>query len=200
MKSTDNKIIVSANCIAPIQNLHKIAHKTINEFVFGRNFLNNLVDIDSSGRMYPMKDELCSNNNPSNIPISGAFDFEAALPSVIHEWIWLVLRHRKMPSDYIRLFQGVYKNARAIYAHNGIIINLLMFFSGVFQGCPGSKLLFNNAIDPFLTSFDKILRSENAGIARICADNKRITLSRLKHLLRIYILYIVIANHLAAWF
>ena len=72
-----------------------------------------------------MKYELCSNNNPSNTFIAGAFDFEAAFPSVIHDWIWLVLRHRKMLPDYIRLFQSVYKQAMATFAHNGVIIILL---------------------------------------------------------------------------
>ncbi len=80
MKNTDNEIIVSATCIALTQNVHNIIHKTQKGFVSGRDFLNNLVDIDSSGRTDSMSYDLCSNNNPSNIPISGAFDFEAAFP------------------------------------------------------------------------------------------------------------------------
>ena len=70
----------------------------------GRNFLNNILDLDSAARIFSMVFEsMCSNMNPSNIPILGAYDFEAAFPSVIHEWIWLVLKFRKLPENYILL-------------------------------------------------------------------------------------------------
>ena len=106
-----------------------------------------------------------------DLPIAGAFDFEPAFPSVIHEWIWLVLQHRKMLPDYIRVFQSLYKNATASFEHNGVSHVFIHFLSGVLQGCPASAFLFNNAIDPFLASFDNILRNKHAGIVRTCADN-----------------------------
>ena len=62
-------------------------------------------------------------------------------------------------------------------------------FSGVLQGCPASAFLFNNAIDPFLTNFDNILREHNAGIVRACADDIGITLKRLKRLQLIHPIY-----------
>ena len=116
--------------------------------------------------------------SPEDSPIAGAYDFEAALPSVIHEWNWLVLHHRKMPADYSRVFQSLYTNAMATYEHNCDIFVLIRFLSGVLQGCPASALLFNNAIDPFLASFDKALRSRNAGIVRACADDTGIVLKQ----------------------
>ena len=54
------------------------------------------------------------------------------------------------------------------------------------QGCPASAFLFNNAIGTFLASFDKALRSRNAGIVRACADDIGIVLKQLKHLKIIY--------------
>ena len=54
MKNTDNKSIASANCIALHLDFTKITHKTQNGFTQGRNFLNNLVDVDSASRMYSM--------------------------------------------------------------------------------------------------------------------------------------------------
>ncbi len=76
---------------------------------------------------------------------------------------------------------------------------LFMWFHMIFIWCgwlvywianlSTSLFLFNNATDPFLTSFDNILRSKNAGIVRACADDIGITLSRLKHLLLIYVIY-----------
>ncbi len=131
----------------------------------------------------------CHSSNPSNIPIAGAFDFEAAFPSVIHEWIWMVLQHRKMPLHFIRLFRSVHKNARAIYTQKGNTNTLINLFSGVLQGCPASAFLFNNAPDPFLTNFDNVLRANKAGIVRACADDIGISLRRLKYLQLTYPIY-----------
>ena len=131
----------------------------------------------------------CPNSNPKNIPIAGAFDFEAAFPSVIHAWIWTVLHHRKMPLHFIRLFQSISKNARAIYTHKGKNHTLIIFLSGVLQGCPASAFLFNNALDPFLTNFDNILRAYDAGIVRACADDIGISIRKLQHLHLIYPIY-----------
>ena len=57
------------------------------------------------------------------------------------------------------------------------------------QGCPASAFLFNNALDPFLTNFDNVLRAHKAGIVRACADDIGISLRRLKHLQLIYPIY-----------
>ena len=121
MKNCDNKIIASANCIALNPDFTRITHKTQNGFTQGRKFLNNLVDVDSASRMYSMLYDHLDSTSPEDIPIAGAYDFEAAFPSVIHEWIWLVLHRRKMPPDYIRVFQSLYKNAMAAYEHNANI-------------------------------------------------------------------------------
>ena len=98
----------------------------------------------------------CLNSNPKNIPIAGAFDFEAAFPSVIHAWIWMVLHHRKMPLHFISLFRSIYKNARAIYTRKGNNKHSNYFFSSVLRCCPASAFVFSNALDPFLTNSDII--------------------------------------------
>ena len=95
LKNTDNKIIVASNVRMLEPQYQKITHFTQNGFVKLRNFLRNLLDLDSAARIFSMIFmSACSNpHNPSNIPILGAFDFEAAFPSVIHCWTWLVLKH-----------------------------------------------------------------------------------------------------------
>ena len=121
MKNTFNEVIVDANCKSLNSEFSEITHHTQGGFVGGRNFLKNPVDIDASGRIYSCAYEgLVNSFNPSNIPISGAFDFEAAFPSVIHLWIWVVLHHRQMPGRFINLFEVIYKDAKAEYTHNGI--------------------------------------------------------------------------------
>ena len=134
-ENTDNKIIASANCIALNPDFIKITHKTQNGFTQGRNFLNNLVDVDSARHMHSMLYDDLKSTSPEDIPIAGAYDLEAAFPSVIHDWIWLVLHHRKMLPDYIRVFPSLSKNAFATYEHNGGIYVFIRFLSGARMPC-----------------------------------------------------------------
>ena len=100
-----------------------------------------------------------------------------------------MLHHRQTLPDYIKLFQSMYQNASATLEHDGASRILIHLLSGVLQGCPASAFLFNNAIDPFLASFDNILRKKHAGIVRACADDKGIVLQQLRHLSLIYPTY-----------
>ena len=125
--------------------------------------LKNILDIDSAGRIFSTKFSGATPKNQElvrNIPVSGAFDFSAAFPSVIHWWIWLVLKHKKLQQSFINLFQAIYKNAFAIYKEGKNIHKIIHFLSGVLQGCPGSSVLFNNALDPFLYDFFRALNGD----------------------------------------
>ena len=183
MKNSDNKLIVATNVKTLEPQYKLITSKCQNGFVAGKNFLNNLLDLDSAGRIYSMKyHSECTNLNPSNIPTLATYDYEAAFPNLIQKWIWLVLKHRKLPEDFIRLFQGIYHMASGVIKHNNKWICILLYLSGVLQGCPGSAFLFNNSLDPFLALMDKRLREGDNGIVRACADDIGACLSRLKHL------------------
>ena len=59
---------------------------------------------------------------------------------------------------------------------------IILYLSGVLQGCPGSAFLFNNSLDPFLFLMFTRLREGNKGIVRACADDIGACLARLKHL------------------
>ena len=92
------------------------------------------------------------------------FDFAAAFPSVSHQWIWKVLHWRRMPRDFINLFKSVYANACAVSSCGDVTAPLIRFESGVLQGCPGSSILFNFALDPFLAHLHVLLRQSGGGI------------------------------------
>ena len=87
-------------------------------------------------------------------------DFMAAFPSVIHRWIWLVLKFRKLPASFITLFKCMYHGASASITHAGVKYKIIDFFSGVLQGCPASAALFDNAIGPSLFDFNKRLEND----------------------------------------
>jgi len=109
MKNIFNKVIMAANCNAINSEYTQIAHDAQNGFTGGRNFLKNIVANDSAGRMYSCAYEGSKKPFlvPSTIPISAAFDFLAAFPSVIHDWIWAVLTHRKLPIHFINFSRPI---------------------------------------------------------------------------------------------
>ena len=93
-----------------------------------------------------------------------------------------IMRHRRLPEHFINFFKANYADAKAVYDHNGVLHVLVHFLSGVLQGCPGSAMMFNNALDPFLAMFHNAPRADKIGIIRACADDIGITLTMLKHL------------------
>jgi len=84
---------------------------------------------------------------------------------------------------------AIYKDANAVLEHERETIVIIRFLSGVLQGCPASGWLFNNALDPFLVLFSRVLENGRKGIFRACADDLSFSLSRLKHLNLIYPIY-----------
>ncbi len=113
------------------------------------------------------------------IPILPLFDFMAAFPSVIHEWIFLCLRHRGFPIGFINFILAIYHQASAFAFINGRLQFLFPFLSGVLQGCPASAFLFNSSLDPFLNHFSEIVRTRS-GILRVCADDVGAALRTLR--------------------
>ena len=198
-KNTDNKTIVLANVIALEPQYREITHRAQNGFVSGRNFLNNLVDVDAAARIYSIKHTGAVpeiGKLVKNTPIISSNDFGAAFPSTFHQWIWLVLAHRKLPPRFVKFFQAIYRNAAAVTVHNGVPIILIRFLSGVLQGCPASAMLFNLALDPFLAAFERALDFGNKGIVRACADDVSFALCRLAHLPLLFPIFSA-AEHLA---
>ena len=193
-KNCDNKMIMSANTKACESQFKSITHKTQNGFVGGRNFLNNVVDMDAAGRIYSTKFFGSSEHIRSfvkNIPVFIPCDFSAAFPSIIQAWVWLVMEYRKLPRSFITLMKAMYKNARAIFVHEGSIFIIIQFLSGVLQGCPASGWLFDSAIDPFLACFHNKLEEGRKGIVRACADDLSFALSRMKHLTILFPIYLM---------
>ena len=124
----------------------------------------------------------CLNSNPKNIPLEPSTSRLHFHPLSMLGFGWYCTIEKCLCIYFIRLFRSIYKKARAIHTHKGKHHILINFLSGVLQGCPASAFLFNNALDPFLTSFDKILRDNDAGIVRACADDMGISLRKLKHM------------------
>ena len=145
-------------------------------FITGRQFTNNIVDLDTTSRTF-------SNTEPvSNIPVMCTFDFAAAFPSVIHSWILRILNASRFPEGFCNLVGGIYHLCRSSVRVGNVVSHLCHIDSGVLQGCPLSGSLFVIASDPFLNMMTATIEAKNRGIIRACADDIGAVLRKLSHL------------------
>jgi len=114
------------------------------------------------------------------------FDFATAFPSIVHEWIFLVLEARGLPKGLIDFFQCVYFLNCALTSIGNSDTFLLWYFSGVLQGCPGSAFIFNVILDPLLAAFAQVISLPGRGIVRACADDIGAALTTYKSLAHMF--------------
>ena len=81
LNNSDNKVVVIANVKQLTQSYNQITHKFQNVFYEREELLNNIVDMDTSGKIYSMFYQLkCKDMGTSCIPVMPAFDFLVAFP------------------------------------------------------------------------------------------------------------------------
>ena len=73
----------------------------------GRNFLNNVTLLDTTARGYSV-------TGPELRPIIALFDFIAAFPSVLHQWLFLVLTVCDLPTGMIHMCESMYWLAQGV--------------------------------------------------------------------------------------
>ena len=117
--------------------------------------------------------------------VKAFFDFKAAFPSIIHKWIFRCLRARGIPEWLCKFFECIYWMNGAFGRSHGAKVFLFWYLSGVLQGCPGSGLLFNIAIDPFLFNFEEVIPMRQRGLVRACADDIGAVLKKLSGLVHL---------------
>ena len=77
-------------------------------------------------------------------------DFEAAFPSLSHDFMWKVLEHFQLPPGLIHAIQSLYQGNQHYIKAKGGIYKAFTATGGVRQGCPLSPLLFAIVADVLL--------------------------------------------------
>ena len=84
-------------------------------------------------------------------------DFAGAFNSLLHGYLWEVLRRYGLDENIIELLRSMYTGASTTIRLNGVLGPLVRLSRGVRQGCPLSMLLFNIAVSPLIKVLNKRL-------------------------------------------
>lgn len=102
-------------------------------------------------------------------------DIVAAFPSVKRPWGRAVLRRQGMPKAAIRVVDAT-NDGMTVLLRQGGVHELGEVTSGIAQGCPLAGVLFVSAMDPVGRRLHGALRTERAGMSRLCADDTAVIL------------------------
>ena len=180
MKNSDNKTVGSVfnDKMKPV--LSKQLCKLQRGFVPGEQLIENVLDLDTASRIHGMQ------SSAALKPILALWDFAAAFPSVLHAWIFMVIRAYEFPGGAQNLINAMYFMNHTYLNLESATVFLFVFLSGVLQGCPLSGMLFDVALDPFLRWFDAAVRPDFDGVIRACADDIGGSLARLEVLKSVF--------------
>ena len=77
-------------------------HECQRGFVHGRQLVRNVVDLDTHARIFSMS------ATKEHLPALAFWDFAAAFPSVIHEFLFLAIAFFGLPEGFCNLIEGIY--------------------------------------------------------------------------------------------
>lgn len=174
LKNADNKII----CAAVNNRIrHKISESACwiqRGFIAGRHFVRNIVELDDFLRKISMQAV------PGELPRLAFFDVSTAFASVIHSWIFLLLRRAGWPVGLVNLIEGTYHNCHACVSLGGASAFMCEVRSGVLQGCPLSGSIPALAVEPLLNMFLTRFVEPALGHVLACADDVGAVVKRLE--------------------
>ena len=149
-------------------------------FCKGRQLSLNAVDLDTFMRAFNvMFQGPWEIPNLDNFPLVALFDFCNAFPTMLHQWLFLVLKGLRLPPKYRWLIHWLYQ--RIITYASGVGDGSLLFaiLRGVKTGCPLSSILFLLGVNPIVELFIIISDGPKLSVTRVCADDFG---SSIKHL------------------
>ena len=171
-KNFDSKLI--SGCIGHVITPATLAITPVCQrgFCRGRQFALNVVDLDAYMRVY----NACFDfdqvlENIKNIPCTPLYDFCNAFPTLLHAWLFLVLKIYGLPTHLWWAINWLYTNVTAYSSGTGSGEFLFDVNGGVKTGCPLSSLLFLLGLNPIADLFNVLSDGPKLSVTRICADD-----------------------------
>ena len=183
--NTDSKIIAGAVASALTPATLAVTPTIQRGFCRGRQLSLNVVDLDSYMRaFYVCFPGPWNISNLKNLPVSALYDFCNAFPTIIHEWLFIVLIGLQVPVEFRWVIWWMYSLVTAYSSGTGDGSLLCFILSGVKTGCPASSILFLLGINPIVDMFIYLSDGPKLSATRVCADDFGSALKRLHTLKR----------------
>ena len=115
--------------------------------------------------------ECAFSGNICDIPAAMLHDFCNAFPTLLHEWVWLVLNVLKIPKMLLRVIECLYTSINAFSSGCGDGSFLFQVLGGAKTGCPLSSILFLLCCNPFIDLVLRLSDGPKLSVTRICADD-----------------------------
>ena len=165
--NSDNRLLAAAVRFCVEEPLSTMITVDQQGFVPGRSMLSNVVDIDEIMMLTALSQPRGS---------AGFFDFQAAFPSVAHDFLMAALRAAGLPGWLTRFVEYLYEHNNCKMVVGGKLHTGFSSHAGIRQGCPLSPILFAVAVDVLL----RRLRAKVPGVElRAFADDVAAVVSDL---------------------
>ena len=153
-------------------------------FCKGRQLSLNIVDVDFFMRVFNSEfDASCiSSATIGDIPVCVLYDFCNAFPTILHKFLFLVLKMLSVPARYRNAIFNLYSKITAYSSGIGNGKFLFYVLCGVKTGCPLSSILFLLCVNPFIDLFRWLSDNPGFSLTRICADDFGSALKQLESL------------------
>jgi len=149
-------------------------------FCRGRQMSLNVVDLDSFMRAFNVIfDGPWDHSNLNNFPLVALYDFCNAFPTLLHQWLFEVIKRLRFPPKYRWLIHWLYQRITTYSSGAGDGSLLFAILRGVKTGCPLSSILFLLGVNPIVELFINLSDKQNLSVTRVCADDFG---SSIKHL------------------
>ena len=109
----DGKLIASGIASQLAEATFSLTPAAQRGFCRGRQLALNVVDLDAYTRAFNAMaglafDSVAEIGNIGNLPATALYDFCNAFPTLLHEWMWLVLNVLDMPTDIRNVIACLY--------------------------------------------------------------------------------------------
>ena len=183
--NTDAKIVAGGVGFKIVSAVLAVTPFMQRGFCHGRQLALNVVDLDAYLRLY----NSCGNfSDPCSrigeLPCLALYDFCNAFPTLVHEWLFMVLKMYNFPIELQWIIWWLYQDITAYSSGTGNGSFLFYVLGGVKTGCPLSSLLFLLGINPIVDLFILISDGPKLSTTRVCADDFGSALKMLKSLKR----------------
>ncbi|CAK0857630.1 unnamed protein product, partial [Prorocentrum cordatum] len=181
LRNCDLKLISSTVNRAIRPALVSLAPPCQRGFIPGRNFGNNILELDVSSRQMSVVP-----HGSTDIPVLYSLDFGQAFPSLNQDFLILSLRALKLPEAFVSFVTFLYASVEGVVSHLGSLVHIFWIQSGIIQGCALSGTLYALSTAVFLVDLASRVEAAGLGLVRACADDIAGTLLAIRHLVHVY--------------